>query len=122
MAKYVRWSGSIAAQREYEAARATLKPRSKTKKRKKRKERRASVKNRTKYERYLRSPWWRERRQRALSHAGNRCEQCQTIHRLEVHHRNYHRLFGELDADLEVLCHDCHGDHHLRKVLEKIGS
>jgi hypothetical protein len=120
MAKYVRWSGSIAAQREYESARATLQPRSKAKRRKKKKNRRATVQRKSKYSRYLRSPWWRERRQKALAHAGNRCEKCQTTYRLEVHHRNYARLGEELDTDLEVLCHDCHADHHLRKVIEKI--
>lgn len=106
------WSGNMEAQRQYQAASATLKPRSKAKKRKKKNQRRVNFVAKTGYQKYLQSDWWKERRLKALKHSGRRCERCQSARRLEVHHRNYHRLFGELDVDLEVLCRDCHADHH----------
>lgn len=112
MTKHLAWSGNLEAQRQYEAARARLKPRSKAKKRKKKKQRRVKFVAKTGYQKYLRSEWWRGRRLKALEYAGRRCERCQSTRRLEVHHRNYHRLFGELDVDLEVLCRDCHAGHH----------
>lgn len=65
--------------------------------------------HRERYERYLDSPEWRERRAVAIRKAGGRCQVCNGPDRLEVHHRTYERLGSEMEDDLTVLCHDCHG-------------
>ncbi len=57
---------------------------------------------------YLRSPYWRARRARAIARAGGRCERCGVTGRLEVHHLTYARLGRERDRDLRALCHGCH--------------
>lgn len=64
------------------------------------------------YASYLLSPGWRRTRDAALRRAGWTCNRCPARKRLEVHHRTYDRLGCELPADLEVLCADCHGNHH----------
>lgn len=68
------------------------------------------------YEQYLQSPTWRLRRNRALKSAGYRCARCYRKRRLQVHHRTYERLGNEHEADLEVLCEDCHNGHHLQDM------
>jgi hypothetical protein len=49
-----------------------------------------------------------------------RCERCGAKRTLEVHHRTYERLGRERDADLEVLCGDCHEVHHLGDPSERV--
>lgn len=66
---------------------------------------------RRRYESYMASPNWRKRRQTALKLAGYRCQGCGVTsadERLEVHHLTYERFGHENDADLVVLCRDCH--------------
>ena len=60
------------------------------------------------YRAYIRSSKWQEIRQRALNRAGNRCEKCQAVGRLDVHHLTYDRLGSELLEDLLVVCEACH--------------
>lgn len=64
------------------------------------------------YSDYLKSGHWRERRKRALTLAGNRCQECGGLDHLEVHHLTYARIFHERDDDLVVLCRRCHGRRH----------
>lgn len=64
------------------------------------------------YSEYIKSDGWKIRRQRALALAENRCQVCNSPARLQVHHRTYERLGHERDADLIVLCHDCHTLFH----------
>lgn len=65
------------------------------------------------YAEYLRSPEWDRRRKRKLAAAGYRCQLCNAGNtRLDVHHRTYERRGSERDADLIVLCADCHGLFH----------
>lgn len=69
------------------------------------------------YRRYLRSPAWKLRRAQALLSAQFHCERCVRPGlydvKLQVHHKHYRSLGREQDADLEVLCEDCHerADH-----------
>lgn len=70
------------------------------------------------YEKYLESPWWKVRRNRALSAANWKCSRCPARRNLEVHHLTYERLGSELDSDLEVLCQDCHTGHHLSDMAD----
>jgi len=74
------------------------------------------------YDEYLRSPWWRARKNLLLRYRGERCEHCGSGDSLEMHHRTYERLFRELPDDLELLCHSCHQDEHGRPGLPSWNS
>jgi hypothetical protein len=60
------------------------------------------------YPLYLQTREWKAKRNRKLIQAGNRCEICGSLHRLEVHHTTYERRGYELLEDLTVLCRSCH--------------
>ena len=65
------------------------------------------------YREYLKTPEWNDRRKRKLEAVGYACQVCNASGvQLDVHHRTYARRGGELDDDLTVLCHDCHGIFH----------
>lgn len=68
------------------------------------------------YAQYLRSDHWRMLRQRMLARSGGICQRCQRSHRdygfLDVHHRDYRRFGAEREADLIVLCRECHISEH----------
>ena len=75
------------------------------------------------YEKYMRSPAWRDRRRQRLKVADNCCEwsggiegngMCDETKGLEVHHVHYNTLGAERDEDLEVLCRF----HHLVRHVE----
>lgn len=72
--------------------------------------------NRAEYGKYLQSQEWRATRNAALKRAAYRCVRCGRKRRLQVHHRTYERLGSEHEADLEVLCEDCHSGHHLHDM------
>ena len=74
--------------------------------------RRAGARTQQTYSEYIQSDAWKMRRQRALALAENHCQVCNSPARLEVHHNTYERLGHERDADLVVLCHDCHKMFH----------
>lgn len=74
--------------------------------------RRAGARTQLPYSEYLKSEWWQQRRLKALTRAEHRCQVCNAGNRLEVHHRTYERLGHERDADLVVLCRDCHELFH----------
>ncbi len=67
---------------------------------------------RDKYEAYLLSPQWRQKRGIAIYRAGNACERCGFFslngRGLEVHHKTYKHLCNEAWGELEVLCASCH--------------
>lgn len=69
--------------------------------------------------RYLRSPAWKEKRERALLLADYMCQKCGATDRLQVHHKTYVRFRNEYQSDLEVLCKPCHDLLHPRKVRRK---
>lgn len=67
------------------------------------------------YRQYLRSKAWRRIRMAMLWIADYRCQLCGRTNSettLEVHHRNYDRVYCERPEDLMVLCSDCHRKHH----------
>jgi 5-methylcytosine-specific restriction endonuclease McrA len=64
------------------------------------------------YSDYLRSGHWGRKRQAALRHHGERCNRCDAVNDLQVHHKTYDRRGNERMKDLEVLCADCHAGEH----------
>ncbi len=74
--------------------------------------RRAGARTTLTYGEYLKTDWWRHRRERALELAESHCQVCNSPGPLEIHHRTYERLGHERDADLIVLCADCHRLFH----------
>jgi hypothetical protein len=75
------------------------------------------------YRTYIQSPEWAERRQRALSRAGARCERCKAFGvRLEVHHLTYTNLGHEPDEDLQVLCLPCHKIGDQERAAQAFGG
>jgi 5-methylcytosine-specific restriction endonuclease McrA len=109
----LRWAGNNRAQAEYEAAAKKLRDRKPKKHAKKRPAKK--VVGKESYQVYLRGAWWKARRKIALKKADWRCDECGTRKRLTVHHLCYKRLGGERDADLVVLCQDCHNRKHPEK-------
>jgi len=64
------------------------------------------------YAEYLLTHHWRQVRASALWRAKSRCQLCNGVHELNVHHRTYERRGCELPADVIVLCENCHLKHH----------
>lgn len=67
------------------------------------------------YERYISSPEWKKKREKALKSAHYKgkywCQDCGwnfKVDQLEVHHLTYERLGKERDTDLIVVCSRCH--------------
>jgi len=73
---------------------------------------RAGARTQLTYSEYIKSDAWKVRRLRALALAENRCQVCNSPNAPQVHHRTYERLGHERDADLIVLCRDCHRLFH----------
>lgn len=65
------------------------------------------------YTEYLKTEHWQVTRNRALKRANFKCQVCNTNQRqLHVHHRTYVNRGDEQNADLIVLCADCHQTFH----------
>lgn len=62
---------------------------------------------------------WREK---LLLIAGNKCQICQSTHRLHAHHKKCYYEFPELRMDVEngeILCQSCHSKFHRKLQLEE---
>jgi 5-methylcytosine-specific restriction endonuclease McrA len=73
------------------------------------------------YDTYLQSPAWRDKRRRVLHRAGNLCEGCGVQRAVQVHHRVYPQdcppgselwIAREMLFDLVAICTDCHQALH----------
>ena len=64
------------------------------------------------YEASLKSEEWQQLRIDALEWALDRCQICNSLGPLHVHHRTYERVGCEDLADLTVLCAGCHEIFH----------
>lgn len=64
------------------------------------------------YQAYRRTAHWQRMRKRALELSEYHCRLCCAEKSLEVHHNTCERLWAERDADLIVLCHNCHTKYH----------
>ena len=66
-----------------------------------------------KYAAYMKSQMWRFARHLVLLRSGGRCEICRNSHSIQVHHKQYPRVFGkEKLSDLIALCKWCHAREH----------
>ncbi len=66
------------------------------------------------YRAYLKTPQWRDRREKILRRAGGWCEGCGTRPATEVHHLSYANVFDEFLFELAALCAACHRRVHGR--------
>ena len=62
------------------------------------------------YDDYMRSSEWSRRRTQILLRAGYRCEFCNSLGPLEVHHLTYEHLGDERSWELRALCKPCHNE------------
>ena len=69
------------------------------------------------YDRYMQTPEWKERRQLVLKRANYVCEGCGKAKATEVHHLTYERLGKEMLFDLVAVCDECHRKIHPRGKL-----
>jgi len=60
------------------------------------------------YRTYLLSDEWKLKRREVIKRAGGRCQTCNSLGKLEVHHRTYKDIFNEKLEDLIALCPKCH--------------
>lgn len=64
-------------------------------------------------------PKWQKRRLEILDGAGYQCQSCEDTEKtLHVHHKRYIKgrdVWDYADADLEVLCADCHKHEHWQR-------
>lgn len=65
-----------------------------------------------KYDAYLQTPEWREKRELVLKRCNWTCEGCGTAAATEVHHMTYEHVFAEFLFELKGLCHACHERWH----------
>lgn len=73
--------------------------------------------NYNKYEQYLLSEAWKQKRKQRLKIDNYKCQMCGCTgtmnNRLTVHHFTYHNLFNEdVEKDLVTLCQVCHKSVH----------
>jgi 5-methylcytosine-specific restriction endonuclease McrA len=64
------------------------------------------------YQRYLCSREWAERRRTVLARCGGVCERCRHAAASHVHHLTYIRKYRERPEDLQALCEPCHEFTH----------
>jgi 5-methylcytosine-specific restriction endonuclease McrA len=65
-----------------------------------------------KYQEYLRSPQWKEKRVLVMARDNNTCQHCKNTTATEIHHVRYDNIFDEPLEDLISLCNLCHSQAH----------
>lgn len=82
-----------------------------------------------KYHLYIKSKFWKNRRNKYFKDFEKKCFICNSIKYIQVHHLEYdNKLFGiEKDEMLVSLCLDCHEQFHLiygtkRKMYEEFNE
>ena len=72
------------------------------------------------YKEYLKSEKWQKIRKTAFSQRGKKCEVCQSVKSLHIHHLTYDRIFNESLSDLQILCRKCHEKvHDIQKKVNR---
>jgi hypothetical protein len=74
------------------------------------------------YEAYLQTPEWREKRARVLERAGGVCEGCGERRPVHAHHLTYERVGDEMLFDLAAVCRDCHEKLHPHMATNVVGK
>lgn len=67
-----------------------------------------------KYETYINSDAWKEKRKNILIRDNYICQICKTNKAVQVHHLTYKRLGNEQDFDLISVCLPCHELEHIK--------
>jgi hypothetical protein len=70
------------------------------------------MKDKTKYNAYILSLEWQEKRKQVFDKKWYKCEACWISEFLHIHHWTYIRLYKEKLSDLFVLCGYCHMSLH----------
>lgn len=65
-----------------------------------------------KYQKYLCSREWAEKREAVRERAGGRCERCRVLPMEACHHLTYARKYNEQLDDLQAICNACHDFTH----------
>lgn len=78
----------------------------------------------TKYQEYLKSDAWINKRNEVLRKHGRNCRICGSPYRIEIHHKRYTKrgksiLGNESTSDLLSICHDCHMLWHKKQGFRK---
>jgi len=80
----------------------------------------ARVARQAEYKEFLKSEKWLALREEALNRDGRRCRCCNSVDRLEVHHRYYPKVRGTETVDaLTTICHRCHSILSVAKQKNK---
>lgn len=61
---------------------------------------------------YLKSGHWKDLRKSKFNEVGRRCQHCGYGKKIQVHHKQYRKIFDVQLSDLEVLCDLCHRQEH----------
>ena len=69
-------------------------------------------KKKFKYNTYIKSIRWSNKRDKALERDNYSCRKCWCNNNLHVHHASYRRLWTEKVSDLFTLCSHCHKEFH----------
>jgi hypothetical protein len=72
----------------------------------------SAAERRSKYEAYLRTPEWRQKRAKVIDRENGLCQGCRERRIEEVHHATYANLGNELLFQLIGLCSPCHRVAH----------
>jgi hypothetical protein len=73
---------------------------------------------REKYQAYLCSREWAEKKEAVHSRAGGKCERCKTLPIGAVHHLTYARKYAETLEDLAAWCNPCHAFTHRKLKID----
>lgn len=70
------------------------------------------------YNKYILSPGWKKKREKAFRLLGRKCSRCNSTVGLEVHHKTYNHLYKETSADVDILCSKCHPSADSEREIE----
>lgn len=92
---------------------------SKNRKKKERKEREYKRRIPKKYKIYIKSGFWKNRKNNFWQTYGRKCVICKTSKRVDLHHMLYENYGFEKDEDLMALCREHHLAFHSNYPLQK---
>lgn len=64
------------------------------------------------YAEYVLTPGWKDKKKHLRKKRGTMCEDCKKRKSVILHHITYARVLREREADLRLLCGECHGVAH----------